>query len=463
MKSDKQLYTAEDIQAYLDGKLSPYERHALEKAALDDPFLAEAMEGYETMPDTGWQSQLQQLKDNFPKKNEPAKVVAMHNNARRNTWRVAAGLLILILGAGAVYLVNRQAGGSKQPLAKTEIPAADTGNVNPAPVTLPPVASNNIIPETQNPQEIASLTPGKTNTITVAPNTVTADLKQAAARKQNVAKDNASFFDTAYYNDKVRADEVVVNAPARSATTSGTLNPAPSVHPENEAVVFAKKEQDRISRERAQANNGVALNAQQLAVRNFSAQVVSADNSPLPFANISVRSGNFDTYADAKGNVRLVSPDSLLTVEVKSLGYQSRYYTLRSNQPLTRITLVEDKNAQKELTVVKAKSSNGRFISRRAMLMRDSVMNVEPADGWDNYNTYIANNIDIPDDILKNNLHGEVEVSFDVKPNGSIANIKVDKSLCDNCDEAVKRIIEQGPQWKVRKGRTPSGKVKVKF
>jgi len=35
--------------------------------------------------------------------------------------------------------------------------------------------------------------------------------------------------------------------------------------------------------------------------RNFNAQVVGADNTPLPFANISIKSENFGTYADAKG------------------------------------------------------------------------------------------------------------------------------------------------------------------
>src|SRR5688572_8592837 len=38
-------YSAEDIQRYWNGQLSPQEMHAMEKAALDDPFLADAMEG----------------------------------------------------------------------------------------------------------------------------------------------------------------------------------------------------------------------------------------------------------------------------------------------------------------------------------------------------------------------------------------------------------------------------------
>jgi len=39
-------FTAADIEKYHKGLMSPKERHALEKAALDDPFLADALEGY---------------------------------------------------------------------------------------------------------------------------------------------------------------------------------------------------------------------------------------------------------------------------------------------------------------------------------------------------------------------------------------------------------------------------------
>ena len=39
-------YSFEDIQRYLQGKMSAAEMHAIEKAALQDPFLADAIEGF---------------------------------------------------------------------------------------------------------------------------------------------------------------------------------------------------------------------------------------------------------------------------------------------------------------------------------------------------------------------------------------------------------------------------------
>ena len=40
-------YNSDDIRRYLEGKMSSEEMHRIEKAALDDPFLADAMEGFQ--------------------------------------------------------------------------------------------------------------------------------------------------------------------------------------------------------------------------------------------------------------------------------------------------------------------------------------------------------------------------------------------------------------------------------
>src|SRR5437764_112698 len=54
-------YSAMDIEKYHRGELSPAAMHAMEMAALDDPFLADAMEGY--MVASGKNSM---TKDNIP-------------------------------------------------------------------------------------------------------------------------------------------------------------------------------------------------------------------------------------------------------------------------------------------------------------------------------------------------------------------------------------------------------------
>ena len=48
--SKNNSYTAADFERYYAGTMTAAERHALEKAALDDPFLADALEGYRLTP-----------------------------------------------------------------------------------------------------------------------------------------------------------------------------------------------------------------------------------------------------------------------------------------------------------------------------------------------------------------------------------------------------------------------------
>ena len=215
-----------------------------------------------------------------------------------------------------------------------------------------------------------------------------------------------------------------------------------------------------------QKNNSNASYKKEAPLNNFfTAQVVAPDNTPLPFTNISIKKDNFGTYADSKGMVRLVSTDSILNIEVRSVGYTAKTFTLRNNQAQaqTKIVLQEDEMARKDTRVIGEVNLNTNRSSRRATLVTDSVVNVEPADGWENYNTYVANNLDISEEMLKRDIRGEVELSFDVKSNGTISNIRINKSLGAEYDEAAKRLILEGPQWKVKKGRKTSAKVKVQF
>jgi outer membrane biosynthesis protein TonB len=50
MNSTQHSFTAKDLIRYVRGEMTPAEQHALEKAALDDPFLSDALDGYMAHP-----------------------------------------------------------------------------------------------------------------------------------------------------------------------------------------------------------------------------------------------------------------------------------------------------------------------------------------------------------------------------------------------------------------------------
>jgi len=196
--------------------------------------------------------------------------------------------------------------------------------------------------------------------------------------------------------------------------------------------------------------------------------VVAPDNTPLPFANIKVNNFNEATYADVKGNFILKSPDSLLNISIKSVGYVARNYSLRSGIKNQKIILAEDELALKDRTFITGKaraSSPYNNAGRKPFFVQpdSSLMDVEPEDGWDDYDTYISNNLSLPVNALQQKVHGEVQVSFDVMNNGTVTNVKIAKSLCSDCDKEVLRLIKEGPQWKAKKGKANTGTLKVKF
>lgn len=458
MGSDNNIiYTARDIEQYLAGKLSPAQMHAMEKAALDDSFLAEAMEGYETMQNTEWNNELVALRTELTAKGSVAKVIPLHK-PKNNWWKAAAAIFILGGGLALTLILTKnkndedktlqiaesvkQAGLDSNLLAINEAPRSVTVSLNPtASATQEEIAES----KTKVAKTISNLKADDN----IIPNPNAPQFKQET--KGDVA---------------VVTDENKVTKAAESAPASPVLAEN-NVLAGEDIAISKKKTADRVNAEQEAISqkSQAASNVRKEAIFNnfFTAQVVAADNSPLPFTNISIKKDNFGTYADSKGMVRLVSTDSILNVEIKSVGYKPKTFMLRNNQPQTKIILQEDEVADKDKLVVVGYGTTTEKKSRRVTLTTDSAVNVEPKDGWENYNTYVANNLDIPDEMLQRNFHGEVELSFDVKSNGTISNIRVNKSLGAEYDEAAKRLLLEGPQWKVKNGRKTSTSIKVKF
>lgn len=100
MKTNKVTYNV--IQHYLEGKLEPEAMHEIEKQALGDPFLAEAIEGYsETGMAAGNHLSLlqRQLEDRIARQAE-------NKNAFFFTWQrlsVAAAAGLMFISAGILF------------------------------------------------------------------------------------------------------------------------------------------------------------------------------------------------------------------------------------------------------------------------------------------------------------------------------------------------------------------------
>src|SRR5688500_10724841 len=91
-------FTSKDIDRYLNKDMTHEEMHAMEKAALEDPFLADAMEGYtdasDSMKANTFSADVDELKirlqDRIRQETPDKKIVAFKTNY---WWRVAAGIM----------------------------------------------------------------------------------------------------------------------------------------------------------------------------------------------------------------------------------------------------------------------------------------------------------------------------------------------------------------------------------
>src|SRR5688572_21364906 len=86
-----------DIEKYLKGELTPAERNALERKALHDPFLADALEGAEQIPATDFVKDVAALNEKIAAK----KTISVW------MWsaRIAAGLVILLVSSYIVWTI----------------------------------------------------------------------------------------------------------------------------------------------------------------------------------------------------------------------------------------------------------------------------------------------------------------------------------------------------------------------
>jgi hypothetical protein len=177
----------------------------------------------------------------------------------------------------------------------------------------------------------------------------------------------------------------------------------------------------------------------------FRGRVTDDNNRGLPFANVTNVSDQVGTYADASGYFSLTSPDSVLDVQVRSLGYDNKTLQLRNSNNTNTVVMKDNTDDVAEVMLSRSNSNAKRRQAEDYMKVEEP----EPADGWENYDVYLANNLNIPLDYEpKTATPEEVELSFEVDKSGNPTNIRVERSLCKTCDEEAIRLVKEGPKWK---------------
>ncbi len=462
------IYTVADIEKYHKGQLSPQERHGLEKAALDDPFLADALEGY-AVAGVNATADLAELKKRLAQKTGGAKVIPLEQGKKERKaipWMKIAAMLVILVGAG--ILANRfLLTNNKKEIAQInskveEIKATDST----APVATTPVtgrASRVITGDIKDPnptigngntKPVTATKDGSTTTTTVTDNVKTTEVTALDTKP----KDDVTIKEV---NEKnVAPIKKIVNEGKEDLAKENTKNKtAPAVKREADKNLVVTRTEVPSGDKQKYYNESTGAVTSRKAENNqyraniFRGYVTDNNNRGVPFANVTNVRDNVGTYTDASGNFILTSTDSVLDVQVRSVGLETNVVRLRNDAPANQVVLQEERS---EVVVnnLGSKKPNAELRQQNANIKLEEP---EPADGWDNYDVYLVNNLNVPSDFkTKQDGTGEVKVSFEVDKNGEPTKIRIEKSLCKTCDKEAIRLVKDGPKWKqkAKKGRT---------
>lgn len=462
-------YNAADIQRYLKGELSTAEMHAMERAALDDPFLADAMDGMEqTIQTHGGQVITQNLQELKIALEEKAATTGRPLAPVRSIrwWKATAAALILITCGALAYNSFFAPDRDRALAVHTQEQKSE-----PAPATTPAEEQETADAVTSNPVVPAPV---------VAPKVATA--KQEEKKKLLPSEQTASapVISNATADRQVAGFDTISNFPARKQPN--VQQPPEQV--KSRSTIDAEKKDRRnkeelaenlaatevvqiadsdAARKRANYNNANNNNAS-LALQNvIKGQVTDQFNRPLPNAFLTNEQNRLNFTTDRNGFFNIPVRDTAVDVSISANGFATQRVQLQNNAESNQIRLQPEFGigTGSVLPAYDKKGGNGKMGTAGNGYRSIMIQDAEPVYGWVGYEQYLDKNKRVPPDAP--DLHGDQVVTFVVSKKGELSAFKIAQSLSKEHDAEAIRLIKEGPSWKLLKGRKAKTTVIIQF
>lgn len=462
---NKEDINIELIKDYFAGKLDAKTMHALEKRALEDPFLAEAMEGFHNRP------------DNVSKDLDDLQV-RLENRIHKESfalkpWLVAASV-IMLLGIGTYFIWNNS-NNKTQNLAKEIVQNA---------IVQQPVVANG------DSQNLKAVTQDSSSKILLSHNTI----KARSVSEKRILTDT---------NNNI----AIVSKPANIRVLSPDI------------VSPGKKENGGVAATLQGSVSGIAVRPETRTILIID----SVTQNPLVNVSVTASNGNFKAASNSKGYVHL--PDSLNEVNISYIGYENKTVAVNNKvvklQPaaasLNDVVVVGYGTQKKEaltgavagvsvtknnpspeniyirgnatlnhtsplilidgtpgsitavspqdiasVNVLKgaeatalygARGANGVLLvttkkgDTNSFSFKKSKANIQasrPQTGWDEFNDYVKTSVRNLD---STGAKGSVILSFSIQPNGHLTDIRIIKGLSDERNLQAISILKNSPLW----------------
>jgi len=424
------------LEDYLDGKLDAKAMHFVEKQALDDPFVADALEGLKQSPKRKQTLSIlqKQLHDRVSQK--PVKRKLWGVTTQRLS--IAATATVAFIAVSILFFMretNRRNAETAARRAKGVIVNLDTSNSIAATSKPKDTASK---PDDQIKSTLIDQAIVKAKTGDLAKNTKAAPIVKPAKRVAS----------TPQLADQYERFSQSKRAPLSAARQMETMP-----EPQNTAMASATPS---VAADKIIFSGNVVDQKNGLPVQGAVVKIAGSDKITATNAN-----GYFALPADSNAKDKELVINALGYKETPVSGTQDPNMireALSGNKSINEIALITGSNGRKKENIPAPKIvlRAEQNLDGKAIGDINKPIPVSTID----YTQYLAHS---------NKLYNPkgpaqfVILSFKVKKNGRPTNIKIVKSLNKKADAEAKRLIETGPDWVLPKQGTDLVEMSVKF
>ena len=414
---------------YIRGLRKGKEAHRLEKESMQDPFLADAMDGYN------------QVEGNHEQRIEKLRMqVSAHSAKKKNTyaitWSIAA-CLVIGFGISSYFLFLKKSMTDEVFIAEESV---STKLAEPAAPLTPAIPATPTVPAT--PQKEIALATTKVKTDSTPVSEITA---RQANKKDMIAKIQAT-------------------SQPQQGVPVATVPVMEEVSEETAALQEVVATMDTFESE-SDKKMKLAKVATILPQKNMiKGRVTDEKGEPLIGASVTYKGTNIGTITNMNGEFSLVKKDDKKRLTAEYIGYDPVEIRIDTSRTML-IAMNENKQALNEVVVVgygakknKKSTTAGNVVTVKEQAKKE--ITPQPVIGKRSYQKYLKENLVRPTDDNCKDIKGEVVLSFFVDEEGKPQNITVIHGLCEFADKEAIRLVKEGPKW--TSGKLPA-RVTVRF
>ena len=400
---------------YIRGLRKGKEAHRLEKESMQDPFLADAMDGYS------------QVEGNHEQRIEKLRMQVSAHSAKKKstyaiTWSIAA-CLIIGFGISSYFLFLKKSMTDEVFIAEESV---SIKLAEPAAPPTPAIPATPTVPATPQKEIALATTKVKTDSTPISEITARqADKKDMIAEIQTTSQPQGA---------PVAAVPMMEEVSEETAALQEVVATIDTFESESDKKMKLAKVATILPQ-----NNMIK------------GRVTDGKGEPLIGASVTYKGTNIGTITNMNGEFSLVKKDDKKRLTAEYIGYDPVEIRIDTSRTML-IAMNENKQALNEVVVVgygakKNKKSTTLGSDAKVKEQTEKEITPQPVIGKRSYQKYLKEHLVRPTDEKCAQVKGKVVLTFLINKEGRPFYIKVKESLCESADKEAIRLIQEGPDW----------------